>query len=105
MSVITVGVMELAILLSVLGVGAPLGMPPLPEDPYLAAVAPEPCLFYFSSAGTASPDPASQNQTEQLIAEPEVQRLLTEIERQIITAVRHEAGHDEPERTLAEHAK
>ncbi|MEI8372614.1 MAG: DUF1559 domain-containing protein [Planctomycetota bacterium] len=51
----------------------PLGLPPAPEDPALARVAPEKCLFYVSWAGMAVPDPKSKNQTEQLLAEPEVQ--------------------------------
>ena len=34
---------------------------------------PEGCLFCVSWAGTASPDANSRNQTEQLLAEPEVQ--------------------------------
>ena len=33
---------------SLFGGGLPLGVPPLPEDPTLAAVAPEKCLFYLS---------------------------------------------------------
>ena len=35
------------------GVGVPLGVPPLPEDPALSKIAPEECLLYFSSAGNA----------------------------------------------------
>jgi hypothetical protein len=61
------------------GMGLPLGVPPGPEDPMLGRVAPEQCLFYLSWAGTASPDPKSPNQTEQLLAEPEVQTFLTQI--------------------------
>ncbi len=52
----------------------PLGLPPAKEDPVLARVAPEKCLFYASWAGTAPADAKSKNQTEQLLAEPEVQR-------------------------------
>ncbi len=54
----------------------PLGLPPAPEDPNVARIAPEKCLFYVSWAGTATADPKSKNQTEQLLAEPEVQRSL-----------------------------
>ena len=53
------------------GVGLPLGVPPLPEDPRLANVAPEECLAYFASGGMAKPQASSPNQTEQLFAEPE----------------------------------
>jgi hypothetical protein len=52
----------------------PLGLPPGPEEPAAARVAPEKCLFYASWAGMAAADPKSKNQTEQLLAEPEVQR-------------------------------
>ncbi|MHC4401033.1 MAG: DUF1559 domain-containing protein [Planctomycetota bacterium] len=76
------------------GMGIPLGMPPLPEDPVLAQVAPEECLFYTSWAGTAEPDARSANQTEQLLAEPEVQHLISEIERLITNGIR-EAAREE----------
>ena len=51
----------------------PLGLPPGPEEPALARVAPAKCLFYASWAGMAAADAKSKNQTEQLLAEPEVQ--------------------------------
>ncbi len=57
------------------GFGLPLGVPPMPETPVLAKIAPEQCLFYLSSAGMATPDPKSPNQTEQLLAEPELQKI------------------------------
>ena len=80
--------------------GVPLGMPPLPEDPALMRVAPAECLWYFSSAGMAAPDPDSGNQTEQLLAEKEVQALAVAIERQILQAVRRSAD-DAESRVLA----
>ncbi|MFH1264706.1 MAG: hypothetical protein ABIK89_03220, partial [Planctomycetota bacterium] len=80
------------------GLGLPLGVPPLPDDPVLAQVAPEECLFYTSWAGTAEPDPESPNQTEQLLAEPEVQHLVAEIERLLTTGFRKAALEEgEPE--------
>ena len=65
------------------GAGLPVGVPPLPEDPATTNVAPEKCLFYFSSAGMAQADPQSDNQTEQLFAEPQVRRMAAEIERAV----------------------
>jgi hypothetical protein len=62
------------------GFGVPLGVPPLPETPLLYNIAPEECLVYMSSSGAAAPDAKSPNQTEQLLAEPEVQRLFAGIE-------------------------
>jgi DNA-binding beta-propeller fold protein YncE len=61
--------------------GLPFGVPPAPEDPVLARVAPEDCLGYASWAGVAAPDPKSPNQTEQLLAEPEVQNFFVQIDR------------------------
>jgi len=74
------------------GMGLPLGIPPEPEDPLMARVAPEECLFYTSWAGTAEPDPASQNQTEQLLAEPEIRQMMAEIERAVTERLSQSAG-------------
>ncbi len=57
----------------------PLGVPPLPETQLLSKIAPEECLFYMSSAGMAAADAKSQNQTEQLLAEPEVQKAVGKV--------------------------
>jgi hypothetical protein len=85
------------------GVGVPLGVPPLPEDPLLAKVAPGECLFYFSSAGMAKPDAHSGNQTEQLFAEPEIQHLVTEGEKFIRAQLKEAAAKERPEaRAFAE---
>jgi hypothetical protein len=65
--------------------GLPLGVPPLPETQLISKIAPEECLFYMSSSGMATPDLKSQNQTEQLLAEPEVQKAVGEIEKLIRT--------------------
>jgi hypothetical protein len=70
-----IGFIELLILLfGAPGVGS-LGAPQ-PLDPVLAAVAPQECLWYSSSSGIGPADPASANHTEQLFAEPQVQRFL-----------------------------
>ena len=84
------------------GGGLPLGMPPLPEDPTMAAAAPEKCLVYLSSAGVATPKPESGNQTEQLLAEPEVRRVLVQIQRAIEASLAREMKKQEaPERPSA----
>lgn len=80
--------------------GAPISIPPLPEDPALARIAPAECLWYMSASGMATPDPNSPNQTEQLFAEPEIQQLVAGIEEQIIRVARREASGRE-ERVLA----
>ncbi|HKI32019.1 MAG TPA: DUF1559 domain-containing protein [Gemmataceae bacterium] len=99
MSLIVVWLMMLA---SGGGVGLPLGVPPLPEDPVLAKIAPEECLLYFSSAGMAKPDAKSSNQTEKLFAEPELQQLAAEVEKLIRSRLKEAAKDDKPEaKTLA----
>jgi hypothetical protein len=70
-------VFHLVVLFGMMG---PAGVPPLPETPTLSRIAPEECLFYMSSAGRAEPQASSQNQTEQLLAEPEVQKFAAEVE-------------------------
>ncbi len=79
------------------GFSLPLGLPPLPEDPMLSRAAPEECLAYVSWAGTATPDAKSVNQTEQLIAEPEVQKLISAIDDAVTTGIKQGAqrgAHD-----------
>ena len=59
--------------------GLPLGIPPGEFDPVMARVAPQECLFYVGWSGTAEPSAKSANRTEQLLADPEVQRLWTKL--------------------------
>jgi hypothetical protein len=69
------------------GAGLPLSLPPMPEDPMLARVAPAECLLYTSWSGMAKPNAKSQNQTEQLLAEPEVRDMFAQIDRAIMSAI------------------
>jgi hypothetical protein len=73
------------------GLPIPLSLPPLPEDPVMASVAPEECLWYLTWSGCAKADPASKNKTEQLLAEEEIQRFGTELERRVVAAIREHA--------------
>ena len=75
----------------------PLGLPPGPEDPVVANVAPQECLFYLGWASMAKPDPKSPNQLEQLFAEPEVQQLVGEVERLVRDGLRQSAGRGNPD--------
>jgi hypothetical protein len=81
--------MELSfvMLLMLGGPGFPVGVPPLPEDPLMAKVAPEECMVYFSWAGMAPADAASKNSTERLLAEQEVQTFARLVEKAIASAV------------------
>ncbi len=74
--------------------GIPVGVPPGPEDELLARVAPGECLYYTTWAGMAEPDPNSTNQTEQLLAEPEIQQLVDTVSQKIVAALRQEASGD-----------
>jgi hypothetical protein len=73
------------------GLPIPLSLPPLPEDPVMASVAPEDCLWYLTWSGSAKPDASSKNQTEALMAEEEIQRFGAELERRIVSAIREHA--------------
>ena len=103
-----IGASELLIVIALLsgsgGIGLPLGMPPLPEDPLMARVAPQECLWYWSWAGTAEPDPKSSNETEQLLAEPEIQNFLGRIEVELGKALNKGAGESAESKTLAAEA-
>jgi hypothetical protein len=64
------------------GFGMSSAVPPTEQDVVVAHVAPAESLFYMSWAGTGKPDAASQNHTEKLLAEPEIQDFLeTAIDR------------------------
>jgi hypothetical protein len=58
-------------------------VPPLPEDPLIAKVAPEECMLYFSWAGMAPANAGSKNSTERLLAEQEVQNFGRLVEKAI----------------------
>ena len=85
------------------GPGLPLGVPPLPEDPVLAQMAPQECLLYLASSGTATPVAKSTNQTEQLFAEPEVKKLVAEVERLLRAQLAKVTEREGPQ--AAAHAK
>jgi hypothetical protein len=80
--------------------GLPLGLPPEPEDRTVAAVAPEKCLFYTSWTAIAKPDPKSANQTEQLLAEPDVRQFVGHAGQWIKTAVIEGAKKQMPPQDL-----
>ncbi|MCE5268205.1 MAG: DUF1559 domain-containing protein [Planctomycetaceae bacterium] len=71
------------------GAGLPLAVPPLPEDPVAANIAPQECLFYAASAGMALADAKSVNQTEQLTAETEVREMAAGIRRAITAGLQN----------------
>jgi len=62
-------------------------MPPTAEDPLLARIAPEECVFYSSWAGTAKADPQGTNHTERLLAEKEVRQMVVALQRAVALAL------------------
>jgi hypothetical protein len=79
------------------GPGLPLGMPPAKENPAMAKVAPNECIAYLSWAGSAVPNPESTNRTEQLLAEPDVQQFVDDLEKFITDLFLKEAARNGPE--------
>src|SRR6476660_9050212 len=75
-----------AILYSFLGTGLPVGMPPDKEDAIMAHVAPDDCVLYASWSAAAKPSLTSANQTEQLLAEPEVQAFVSSLYSKLLSA-------------------
>jgi len=91
-----VGVLFSVLAFAINGLGLPLGIPPAPEDPVMSAVAPPQCLAYVTWAGTAAPDSKSTNRTEQLLAEPEVQKLIGAVLQIAKSAIRTSAEKEQP---------
>jgi len=75
--------------------GLPMGLPPAEPDVRMSQVAPEECLFYLSWNGMAEPSVDSPNHTEQLLAEPEVQRFIKEVTDSLTAALKQGAGQGE----------
>jgi hypothetical protein len=73
------------LLCSFLGTELPIGVPPEKEEPVMAYVAPEQCILYASWSAMATPNANSPNQTEQLLAEPEVQSFAAALVRNMQT--------------------
>ncbi len=73
MYVTALGPLEFLLLLLV---GGGFGSPGVPtqEDPVMARIAPAECLVYSSWAGTSAAHADSINHTEQLLAEPDIQK-------------------------------
>jgi len=79
--------------------GVPLGLPPGPEDAVMAQMAPEECLFYATWSPRGAADPKSNNETEKLLAEPEVQRFAMAVQREIQRAIDRVAQQNANEAT------
>jgi hypothetical protein len=103
----SLGFLEMVFILLFAGgspLSLPLSMPPLPEDPVLARVAPDECLWYLSLSGMASPDPSASNHVEQLLAEEDVRRFARELEQRLTAALKKGAPNTPEGALLAEEA-
>jgi hypothetical protein len=97
-----IGLAQLLVMAAVsAGPALPFGLPPEKPDAAIAAAAPQECLVYVSWAGTATPDAASTNRTERLLAEPEIQLLLGEIERRLTQGLSEAIKEEGPEAQFA----
>ena len=75
---------------------SPFCLVPLPPDLAMQRLAPEECLFYYAWNGAATPDAKSKNQTEQLLAEEEIQKFVSAIESELIGLVQ-KSGQGNPQ--------
>jgi hypothetical protein len=94
----------LLIIMTGIGIGMPLGVPPQQPDPMLANIAPAQCLYYATWVGMADPDPASANNTERLLAEPEIKKFVSELQaivQQVAGKIGERGGPGE--RVVAQH--
>ena len=98
-----VGPMELVVIALITGVmGLPLGIPPLPPDDALLRAAPEECLVFVSSAGIGKPESSSENHTDLLLADDQVQTFLSEFATQFSSAARQLGEKDEKVKAVLE---
>lgn len=95
MAMLGVGFFELLILFALGGSsGLPLGLPPKPQDPWLAQIAPAEPLYYVSWSERELNPAADGNETERLFAEPEVRKFLKKLDTAIarMLALNEESG-------------
>ena len=74
---------------------SPFCLPPGPADAGVLRAAPEECLFYLGWNGAGKADAKSENQTEQLLAEAEVQEFISQADAQL-TAIVQQAMRGNP---------
>src|SRR5689334_13706352 len=77
--------------------GLPLGLPPGPEDPLMARVAPPDCAFYVSWSATAAPQPGSANPLEKLLLDAEMKRSGGELDKALTSLTQTLADKGPPQ--------
>lgn len=92
-TILSIHVRTLAIAIAAWFVGvqasfaSPFCLPPGPVDAGVLRAAPEECLFYLGWNGAGKVDGKSENQTEQLLAEKEIQTFVSQIDSQVTALV------------------
>ena len=82
---------------------SPFCLPPAAPDAGIMRAAPEECLFYLGWNGAGKPDAKSENQTEQLLAEDEIQKFISQIDAQVTALVQQAMRGNPAGAALAEH--
>lgn len=82
---------------------SPFCLPPAAPDLGVMRAAPEECLFYIGWNGAGKPEAKSENQTEQLLAEEEVQKFVTQIDAQVTALVQQAMRANPMAAALADH--
>ena len=102
MAMIGVGAAELLLIVAMMFGGGGLSAvgTPLPPDAGLQAAAPPTALVYVAHYGMTKPDPKSSNHFEQMLAEPENQAFLAELNRLAEETLKLVPADEEPAKLL-----
>jgi hypothetical protein len=82
---------------------SPFCLPPGAPDAAVMRAAPEECLFYLGWNGAGTPDAKSENQTEQLLAEGEVQKFVSQVDAQVTELVQQAMRGNPAGALMADH--
>jgi hypothetical protein len=81
--------------------GLPVGLPPTAPDPVMSQVAPEDTMVYIGWSGTGEASADSTNNTERLLAEPQVKQLVSQIIKVLNDSIKQGAGAGNNARQVA----
>jgi hypothetical protein len=82
---------------------SPFCLPPGAPDAGVMRAAPEECLLYVGWNGAGKADAKSENQTEQLLAEEEVQNFVSQVDTQVTALVQQALRSNPAGAALADH--
>lgn len=84
----------LAMCAGLLFVPAPIGLPPLPEDPLLLQAAPADAVIYVQWSGRGTPDPDHANPAVRIGSHPEMVAFIERLRSAIATVTAHEVDDE-----------